>query len=58
MRLPDYIRHVGPANFAKLLKIKKRTVISWMYLTRYPNKQTAQKIVERFPLSMDDIYGA
>jgi DNA-binding CsgD family transcriptional regulator len=49
MRLPDYIRHLGPRKFAKVVGVKERTALSWMYLTRYPNKRTAQKIVERTP---------
>lgn len=58
MTLPDYIRQIGPANFAKLLKFKERTVLSWMYMTRYPNREAAKKIVERTPVTMDGIYGA
>ena len=58
MRLQDYIRQVGPAKFAKAVGVKKRTVISWMYLARYPKKETAQKIVERTPVTMEGIYGA
>lgn len=58
MRLPDYIRQVGPAKFAKSIGVKKRTAISWMYLARYPKKETAQKIVERTPVTMEGIYGA
>lgn len=58
MRLPDYIRHVGATKFAKTVGVPKRTVLSWLYMTRYPNRPTAQKIVERTPLSMEDIYRA
>ena len=57
MRLQDYIRQVGPAKFAKAVGVKKRTALSWLYLQRYPNKQTAKKIVERTPVDMDGIYG-
>jgi hypothetical protein len=57
MRLPDYIRQVGPAKFAKAVGVKKRTALSWMYRTRYPQKPTAQKIVERTPVTMEGIYG-
>lgn len=58
MRLPDYIRQVGPAKFSKLIGVKRRTAISWMYLDRYPKKETAQKIVEKTPVTMEGIYGA
>jgi hypothetical protein len=58
MTLPDYIRHFGPEKFAKSIGVKKRTVISWMYLARYPKKETAKRIVERHPINMDGIYGS
>lgn len=57
MRLPDYIRQVGPAKFAKQIGVKKRTVLSWMYLDRYPNRVAARKIVDRTPVTMEGIYG-
>lgn len=58
MTLPDYIRQIGPDNFARIMRVKKRTVLSWMYLNRYPKKETAKRIVERTPITMDGIYGA
>ena len=57
MRLPDYIRQVGTAKFSRLMKVKERTAISWMYRARYPKKETAQRIVEKTPVTMDGIYG-
>lgn len=57
MRLQDYIRRVGVLGFAKAIGEKERTVRSWLYLDRLPKTTTAQKIVERTPLTMDDIYG-
>jgi DNA-binding transcriptional regulator YiaG len=58
MRLPDYIRHVGADKFAKSLGVKKRTALSWQYKTRYPNRPTAKRIVEKHPMTMEDIYGS
>ena len=57
-KLPDYIKQVGAAKFAKAIGVKKRTVLSWQYMTRYPNRAAAQKIVERTPVTMEGIYGA
>ena len=57
MRLSDYIRHVGPEKFAKEIGANKRTVESWMRGERYPRPKQAQKIVDRHPLTMSDIYG-
>ena len=57
MKLPDYIRHVGPEKFAREIGAKKRTVESWMRGERSPRPKQAQKIVEKHPLTMSDIYG-
>ena len=57
MRLSEYIRQVGVTGFAKAIGEKERTVKSWLYQDRLPKPFTAQKIVERTPLTMDDIYG-
>lgn len=58
MRLPEYIRQVGVRGFARAVGESERAVRSWLYLDRQPRPMTAQKIVERTPLTMDDIYGA
>lgn len=58
MRLPEYIRQVGVRGFAKAVGERERTVKSWLYLDRLPRPLTAQKIAERTPLTLDDIYGA
>lgn len=57
MRLSEYIRQIGVVGFAKAIGEKERTVKSWLYRDRLPKPFTAQKIVERTPLTMDDIYG-
>ena len=57
MRLPEYIRTVGIRGFAKAIGEKERTVKSWLYLDRLPRPHTAHKIVERTPLTIEDIYG-
>lgn len=57
MRLPDYIRQVGAAKFAKQVKVKKRTAESWMRMERRPRPETAQEIVEKTPVTMEGIYG-
>jgi hypothetical protein len=57
MRLPEYIRQVGVRGFAKAVGESERTVKSWLYMDRQPRPQTALKIVERTPLTMEDIYG-
>lgn len=57
MRLHEYIRTVGIRGFAKAIGEKERTVKSWLYLDRLPRPLTAQKIVERTPLTMESIYG-
>ncbi len=57
MKLPDYIRHVGPGNFAKQIGVKERTVLSWMHKARKPRPNVALRICEKAPLTMADIYG-
>ena len=58
MRLPDYIKQVGPAKFAKAIGVKRRTAESWLRMERRPRPEHAQKIVERTPVTMEGIYGA
>ena len=58
MRLPEYIRQVGVRAFAKAVGESERTVRSWLYMDRQPRPQTALKIVERTPLTMESIYGS
>jgi transcriptional regulator with XRE-family HTH domain len=58
MRLPDYIKQVGAEKLAKKLKVKTRTVESWMRMERRPRAETAQTIVEKTPVTMEGIYGA
>ena len=58
MRLPEYIKQVGAAKFAKTFKVKKRTAESWARMERRPRPEKAQEIVERTPVTMEGIYGA
>jgi len=58
VRLPDYIKQVGAARFAKQFKVKKRTVESWRRMERRPRPEKAQEIVEKTPVTMEGIYGA
>lgn len=57
MTLPEYIRQVGPETFAKKVGAKPRTVLSWLYGARHPNRNAAKRIVKRTPLTMECIYG-
>ena len=58
MRLPDYIRQMGVAKFARVVGVKKRTADSWMRMERRPRPEQAQKIVSKTPVTMDGIYGS
>lgn len=58
MRLPDYIRQVGAARFAKQFHVSKRTADSWRRMERRPRAGKAQEIVEKTPVTMEGIYGA
>ena len=58
MKLPDYIHTVGIERFAKQFKVKPRTVRSWIRMERYPRPAKAQEIVEKTPVTMQDIYGS
>lgn len=58
MRLPDYIKQVGVAKFARAFGVKKRTVESWKRMERRPRAEQAQAIVEKTPVTMEGIYGA
>jgi hypothetical protein len=55
--LAEYIRQIGDEAAAKLLEVNVRTVRSWRYKSRWPRRKTAQRIVRRTPLKMEDIYG-
>jgi hypothetical protein len=57
MKLPDYIKQVGPARFAKQFKVAKRTAESWARMERRPRPEKAQEIVEKTPVTMEGIYG-
>jgi DNA-binding transcriptional regulator YiaG len=58
MRLPDYIKQIGAAKFARQFRVKRRTVESWKRMERRPRPETAQEIVEKTPVTMEGIYGA
>jgi DNA-binding XRE family transcriptional regulator len=57
VKLPEYIKKVGAKALAKRIGVRERTVLSWQYLDRRPRPETAQKIVERTPVTMEGIYG-
>lgn len=57
MKLAEYIEKVGVKKFAKQIGVRERTVWSWKYLDRRPRPETAQRIVEKTPVTMEGIYG-
>lgn len=57
MKLPEYIKQIGAAKFAKQFKVSKRTAESWRRLERRPRAEKAQEIVEKTPVTMEGIYG-
>ena len=57
MKLKEYITELGVDKAAALFEVKPRTVESWLYAERAPRKKTAALIVQRTPLTFDDIYG-
>jgi DNA-binding transcriptional regulator YiaG len=58
VRLPDYIKQVGDAKFAKQFKVSKYTARSWRRMDRRPRPEKAAEIVEKTPVTMEGIYGA
>jgi hypothetical protein len=56
MTLSEYIREIGPAAFAKRFGVKERTATSYMYGTRNPRPDLAQRIVARTPVDWDGVY--
>lgn len=57
MTLSDYIKQIGREAFCKKFKVKDRTAYSWELMDRYPNKETARRIVEKTPVTYEGIYG-
>lgn len=57
MKLPEYIKLVGDEALATMVGVTKFAVRSWRTGERTPRPEQARKIVEKTPLTMDDIYG-
>jgi hypothetical protein len=57
VKLPEYIKLIGPKAFSKKVRVKQRTAESWMRMERRPRPETAQVIVEKTPVTMEGIYG-
>ena len=56
MTLSQYIREVGVPTFAKQFRITVRAAESYMYGTRRPRPELAQKIVAKTPVGWDGVY--
>lgn len=57
MKLSDYIKAVGDAEFGKKFGVTRRAAMSWRLGDRLPRPDTAQKIVAKTPVTWDGIYG-
>lgn len=58
MTLADYIRQVGPQEFAKRFRITERAATAYMYGARRPRPHLAEKIVKGTPVDWSGIYAA
>lgn len=58
MTLTEYIRSIGPAEFARRFDLKERTAISYLYGERLPSRKTAARIVADSPVSWAGIYAS
>jgi hypothetical protein len=56
MQLPDYIKKIGVPAFAQKFNVSQRAAISWMYRTRMPRPDVAQRIVTGSPVTWEGIY--
>ncbi len=57
MRLTDYIKQVGDADFARRFRIAERTAMSYRLKERTPRGPLAQRIVNETPVTWEGIYG-
>jgi hypothetical protein len=58
MTLADYIREIGPEEFARRFNIKPRTACSYMYGDRRPRPDLAERIVNETPVDWHGVYAA
>jgi hypothetical protein len=56
MTLSDYVRQVGPDEFARKFGVSVRAAISYMYGDRCPKPQLANRIVKKTPVSWEGVY--
>lgn len=56
MTLSEFIRDIGPAEFARRFGVKERTAVSYLYGQRRPRQKVAQRIVEGSPVDWAGIY--
>lgn len=56
MNLPDYIKQVGVAEFAKRFGVEERTAISWIYRARRPRPEIAVRIIAETDVTWEGIY--
>jgi len=56
MTLAEFIREIGPAEFARRFGVKERTAFSYLYDERRPHRKLAQKIVDNSPVDWAGIY--
>lgn len=57
MTLVEFIEQEGDARAAKLFRVKPRTAKSWRLGDRTPRPKQARIIVEKSPVTMQEIYG-
>jgi hypothetical protein len=58
MKLADYVRKVGPEDFASRFGCSIRAAQSYQYGVRTPRPALAQRIVSSTPVTWAGIYGA
>lgn len=58
MNLPEYIRLIGPKEFATRFGVSERAAVSWQYGARRPRTKIGQRIVANSPVTWDGIYGS
>jgi hypothetical protein len=57
MNLRDYIRQIGPDEFAIKFGVTKRAALAWLYGQRIPRPATAKRIVAKSPVTWAGIAG-
>ena len=56
MNLQDYIRKIGPAEFAAKVGVSEAAARAWKYGHRVPSASFARRIVEHTPVTYEGIY--